>query len=133
MTDREKKLTNRVMPARARRTALDYADVVRSRLRTMVPMPSLSRLAASLRLSERSLQRRLTAAGTSFSELLREVRLELSRRLMRRERMPLEEIAWRLGFEDPIAFSHAFKEWTGQAPRDYRRALVGQTAGIGLV
>lgn len=102
--------------------SLDYTDVVRSRLRAMVPMPSLGRLAATLRLSERSLQRRLTAAGTSFSELLRETRLEQARRILRRERVPLDEIAWRLGFEDPIAFSHAFKEWTGQAPREYRRA-----------
>ncbi|MBK6659244.1 MAG: AraC family transcriptional regulator [Proteobacteria bacterium] len=103
--------------------SLDYADVVRSRLRAMVPMPSLSVLAANLRLTERTLQRRLASASTSYSELLREVRLEQARRLMRRERVHIDEIAYRLGFEDAIAFSHAFKEWTGQAPRDYRRAL----------
>ncbi|HMM74127.1 MAG TPA: AraC family transcriptional regulator [Gammaproteobacteria bacterium] len=103
--------------------ALDYTDVVRSRLRSMVPMPSLAALAAALCVTERTLQRRLTAARTSFSELLREVRFEQARRLMRRGHVQIDEIAWQLGFEDPIAFSHAFKGWTGQSPRDYRRAL----------
>jgi AraC-like DNA-binding protein len=103
--------------------SLDYTDTVRSRLRSMVPIPSLPTLAAALGLSERTLQRRLTAARTSFSELLREARLEQARRLMRREHVRIDEIAWQLGFEDPIAFSHAFKGWTGQSPRDYRRAL----------
>lgn len=103
--------------------SLDYTEVVRSRLRSMVPMPSLPALAAALCLTERTLQRRLAAALTSFSELLREVRLEQARRLMRRERIQIDEIAWQLGFGDPIAFSHAFKGWTGQSPRDYRRAL----------
>lgn len=107
---------------------LNYTDIVRSRLRTTTPIPSLRELAATLRLTERSLQRRLANEHTRFTALLREARLDQARRLLCRRGVHIDEIAYRLGFEDPIAFSHAFKEWTGLAPRDFRSLAQNQSA-----
>ena len=101
---------------------LSYADVVRSRLRASTPIPPLEDIVSSLGLTKRTLQRRLAAEGTRFSDLLADVRRERALELMRLEYMRYDEIASRLGFADASAFSRAFKTWTGHSPRDYRSA-----------
>ena len=100
---------------------LRYADVVTNRLRAASPIPSLSDLATALYLTERTLQRRLTAEGTRFSTLLRQVRIERAQELLQRGYVMLDEIADRLGFQDAVAFSRAFKDWTGMSPRAFRK------------
>jgi AraC-like DNA-binding protein len=101
---------------------LELASVVRSRLRSATPVPALPELAASLHLTPRTLQRRLAAEGSTFAVLLRDVRLERSRELLLRGNLGMDEIAWRLGFGDAVAFSRAFKDWTGSAPAHFRAA-----------
>lgn len=98
----------------------DYTDIVKSRLRSATPIPSLPELADALRMTERTLQRRLEAENTSFSTLLKEVRLERAVELLRHQDVRLDEIADTLGFKDAVAFSHAFKNWTGLSPSRYR-------------
>ncbi|MGE3774312.1 MAG: AraC family transcriptional regulator [Gammaproteobacteria bacterium] len=100
---------------------LSYADVVRGRLRTATPIPSLMELVTELHLTKRTLQRRLDDEGTNFSVLLNEIRRERAADLMSRGDLGQSEIAWRLGFEDASAFSRAFKAWTGSAPRAAKR------------
>ena len=101
---------------------LSYADIVISRLRAATPIPSLSDLATALHLTERTLQRRLAAEGTRFSVLLKQVRIERAQELLRRDYIMFDDIADRLGFQDAITFSRAFKEWTGISPREFRRS-----------
>lgn len=84
-------------------------------------MISLRTVAGQLNLSERSLQRRLASQGTSFADLVDEVRRELARRYMADERLALGEVAYLLGFSDPSAFHRAFKRWTGTTPAAARR------------
>ena len=105
------------------REPLSYADVVRGRLRAATPIPALEAVVASLHLTRRTLQRRLDDEGTSFSTLLAEVRLERAQELMRRSGLGLEQIARELGFSDASALSRAFKAWTGQPPRGFKRTL----------
>lgn len=100
---------------------LSYADVVRARLRAATPIPSLGDVVRELYLTSRTLQRRLKEEGTDFSRLLTEVRLERARELIAHGTMANEEIARCLGFEDASAFSRAFKTWSGQSPRAFRR------------
>ncbi|MEQ8659201.1 MAG: helix-turn-helix domain-containing protein, partial [Gammaproteobacteria bacterium] len=100
-----------------------FTDIVRGRLRAATPIPALATLAAALHLTTRTLQRRLLAEGTSYSSVLREVRIERAEALLRQPSVRIEAIAWRLGFQGPDAFSRAFRRWCGAPPSAYRRRL----------
>jgi len=79
--------------------------------------PALEPIAAKLRMSTRTLRRRLGDDGTSLSALLDELRRELALRYLEEQTMTLDAIAFELGFADARAFRRAFKRWTGRAPR----------------
>jgi AraC-like DNA-binding protein len=79
--------------------------------------PSVEQIAPRLRMSPRTLHRRLEEEGTSFRQILDEVRRELASRHLAERRMAIGEIAFLLGFSEPSAFHRAFKRWTGHAPR----------------
>jgi AraC-like DNA-binding protein len=102
----------------------DVAEQVRAALRRMLAgdEPSMEAVAQSLGTSERSLQRRLSEAGTSFVALLGEVRWELARERLAQTDMDVAELSFLLGFSDPSAFHRAFKRWEGMTPLEYRRA-----------
>ena len=71
--------------------------------------------------SARTLQRRLTDQDTSFSRLLQAIRFRTAHQLLEDPKMPLKEIASRLGYTDVANFIRAFKRWTGVGPSQYRR------------
>jgi AraC-like DNA-binding protein len=68
----------------------------------------------------RALRRKLEAEGTSYRELLAEVRMRLAIEYLRKTSMTSEEIASRLGYSDAANFRHAFIRWTGKSPSDFR-------------
>lgn len=82
---------------------------------------TIEAVATALATSERTLRRRLEDAGTSFRELLDEVRCEWAKRELVERRRSRDEIAERLGFSDPSAFHRAFRRWTGKTPMHYVR------------
>jgi len=86
--------------------------------------PSAERIAQSLHLSLRSLQRHLADEGCSYESLLSETRQNLALQHMRDPHCSISEIAYLLGFADSSSFSRAFKRWTGQAPSQYRDSLL---------
>ena len=107
-----------------------YADAVRRRLLGADPMPDIAGRARQMLLSPRTLQRRLAQEDCRYSELLRETRKVRASEMLRDSGQPLEKIAAVLGYRDAVAFSHAFKDWTGSSPRSWRRAaLDSATAG----
>jgi AraC-like DNA-binding protein len=74
-------------------------------------------------MSVRTLRRRLREEGSSYRELLDEIRFGLARDYLTDTRLPLEEISELLGYSEPGNFSHAFRRWSGQSPRLYRQEL----------
>jgi AraC-like DNA-binding protein len=84
--------------------------------------PTLARLAARLRVSERTLQRRLGGAGTSMQALLDEVRCQVSVRQLTESTRTIAEISYAVGFAEVRAFHRAFKRWTGSTPAAYRQS-----------
>jgi AraC-like DNA-binding protein len=58
--------------------------------------------------------------NTSYSQLLDDVRKTMAIRYIASTSLTTEIIAEKLGYSDAANFSHAFKRWTGQAPRQYR-------------
>ena len=93
------------------------------RLLMQVPgrFDDLETLASRLDTTARTLRRRLQQEGTSYQEILAEVRCRLAKEYLRTTRMTTEDIAEMLGFSESANFRHAFKRWTGKAPSDFRR------------
>jgi AraC-like DNA-binding protein len=79
-------------------------------------------MARGLRMSPRTLQRRLRAEGTSCAVLLDDVRRELGLRYVEDRSLSLSEVAFLLGFADQTTFHRAFVRWTGRAPGAFRKA-----------
>jgi AraC-like DNA-binding protein len=82
--------------------------------------PKLERVAAEIGMTQRTLQRRLAMAGTSYSELVNEARFQLAAELLRDRRVPIASIARVVGFANHSGFSRAFHRRTGITPRQYR-------------
>jgi AraC-like DNA-binding protein len=78
-------------------------------------------VAQRIGLSERTFARRLAAEGLSFGEILDQLRRDLAVRYLA-ESLQASQIAWLLGFQQPSAFSHACRRWTGKSPSEFRRS-----------
>ena len=100
-----------------------FVDSVRTRLRRSDVVPGLPTLASQMFMTPRTLQRRLSAEGASFSDLLKDVRLQRATQLLEETSRGMSSIATELGFSDAVAFSHAYKSWTGKAPQSRRRRM----------
>jgi AraC-like DNA-binding protein len=81
----------------------------------------LADLADNLQMSPRSLQRRLAEQGISFQALLGQTRQQLAEAYLRDASVELAEVALLLGYSEQSAFTRAFRQWTGQAPLQWRR------------
>lgn len=77
-------------------------------------------VATRLSLSKRTLQRRLRDEGTSFDEIIDELRRHLSERYLAEQGFSVQETAFLLGFSDVSAFHRAFSRWTGRSPARFR-------------
>jgi AraC-like DNA-binding protein len=82
--------------------------------------PSLEHVADQLRLTPRTLQRKLQELGTSHNELFEQMRRQLAMRYLREREMAICEVAYLLGFSESSSFHRAFKRWTGLTPKEFR-------------
>jgi AraC-like DNA-binding protein len=82
--------------------------------------PVLQDAARELRLSARTLQRRLTEEGLNFQRVLQDARRELARHYLLRSSVGLNETAYLLGYEDSNSFFRAFHVWEGKSPGEWR-------------
>jgi len=78
-------------------------------------------IAADLGVSERKLTRQLAALGTSFNDVLDQIRTQLALKYVGETDLRLAQIAFLLGYANQPAFNLAFRRWTGQAPTDLRQ------------
>ncbi|MET3449629.1 AraC family transcriptional regulator ligand-binding domain-containing protein [Ralstonia sp. 1138] len=84
--------------------------------------PTLKELAGLLGISSRTLDRYLKKENSSFRNLAVEVRDERARKLLADGRLPISQIAYRLGFTDVANFSRAFRRANGVSPSSFRGA-----------
>lgn len=82
--------------------------------------PGIGDVARELRLSSRTLQRRLTEDGATFQRLVQDARRELARHYLLHSSLELNETAYLLGYEDAHSFFRAFHEWEGSPPGEWR-------------
>lgn len=96
------------------------ARVRRLLLEKQTGFPSLQVTARHFHVTPRTLHRRLQEEGTSFRDLLEEVRQTLAVEHLRAGRFTIEEIAYTLGYSDTANFRRAFKRWESVSPAAYR-------------
>ena len=103
----------------------DLVGSLRLVLRAYLPdgSPDIGLAAGLTGSSIRTLQRRLAEEGTSYSQLLEELRHDLALYLLRNPDLQASEISRELGYRDPAIFTRAFRRWTGQTPSQYRQTL----------
>jgi AraC-like DNA-binding protein len=82
------------------------------------------RIAETLGISGRHLNRKLGAESVSFKTLRQAILFEMAREALHR-RQPTSAISAQLGFSDENAFSRAFARWSGQTPAQYARGETG--------
>ena len=84
--------------------------------------PRLEDVAVELRVSTRTLQRRLLAERITFQNVVEEARRELAQHYLLQSSLELNETAYLLGYEDPNSFFRAFHRWEGTSPGEWRSA-----------
>ncbi|WP_198174217.1 AraC-like transcriptional regulator QhpR [Mesorhizobium xinjiangense] len=101
----------------------DLATRLRLAILSLIGEGAISqrRVAALCGMSERTLRRRLYAEGIQFRREVECVRMDYARHTVASTRLPISEIAERLGYRQPGDFSRAFRRAEGRAPRSLRR------------
>ncbi len=103
--------------------AEDLPGRVRQLIEAQGGLLPLEAAAAALNLSASTLKRRLTEAGTCYSDILAGTLRDRAMLQLADARVSLDAIATALGYSDLANFSHAFKRWTGHSPGEFRRTL----------
>jgi AraC-like DNA-binding protein len=105
-------------------SAASAADRVRAALLEALPAgdPSIHGVTNRLATSSRTLQRQLSAEGTTFQAILAGTREDLARHYLTNQDLRSADIAYLLGYDDTNSFYRAFKTWTGTTPDSFRSA-----------
>ena len=62
-----------------------------------------------------------TKLDVSFHQYVTQLKIEEAKLLLRHSKTSIQDIAWRLGYEDTVYFSKLFKRVTGVTPTKYRK------------
>ncbi len=87
---------------------------------------SIERVASSLNINKRTLQRQLNTYDTSYKNLLEEVRFNIARRYLMESSGSLTALADMLCYSELSAFSNAFRAHAGVSPRAWKKQQTGQ-------
>jgi len=106
---------------------LDENDIVQRVKATIIELlpdgkVTDEKVADTIFMSERTLQRKLQDVDTTFKKIMKDVRKELALKYIQDRQLTLTELSFQLGFSEISAFSRAFKGWTGLSPREYRKS-----------
>lgn len=82
--------------------------------------PLMRDVARALGTSERTLRRLLAREGADFAGLVEAMRAKRATQLLKVGQHTVQQVAHELGFDDPLAFSKAYRRWTGVAPSAVR-------------
>jgi AraC-like DNA-binding protein len=108
----------------AQHARTDVNGLVKGVLRRSLGMGemSIAAVAEEIGMHKRTLQRRLQETGTTFADLLDEVRADVAKHYLATGQLPLTKIALLLGFSEQSAFNHAFRRWFQRSPTEWTGA-----------
>jgi AraC-like DNA-binding protein len=97
--------------------------IVENELERLLPHGKMQKriVAKTLGLSARTLSRRLADEGTTYEEVVDQLRRSLALRYLTEPTLSLSQISWLLGYEGSTSFNHAFRRWTGRSPSAMRQ------------
>ena len=110
--------------ARQRSTAVGtLRSAVENEAQKLLPHGKAKRqiVAKTLGLSERTLTRKLAYEGTTYEQVVDQLRQSLALQYIKERSLSLSQIAWLLGYEGSTSFNHAFRRWTGRSPSAARK------------
>lgn len=109
----------------------DTGRALQQVITTMLPdgYPDIHRLAEAVRMSVRTLQRRLQLEGTTFARAVERARFDEARRLLGDPSRKVIDVALDLGYSDHAHFTRAFARWAGRPPQEFRRHLTASQSG----
>jgi len=83
--------------------------------------PSADEMASMLKMSQRSMAKKLSDSGASYQKILNDARRQKAIDYIQRGDIPVAKIAEKLGFSDSSNFRKAFRSWSGATPSAFRR------------
>jgi AraC-like DNA-binding protein len=83
--------------------------------------PDVQSVAEMVRVSARTLQRRLSDDGLTFADVVARARFDVAQRMLDDPARKVVDVALDLGYSDHAHFTRAFVRWTGLSPRNFRR------------
>ncbi|WP_233475479.1 helix-turn-helix transcriptional regulator [Bradyrhizobium brasilense] len=82
---------------------------------------TIMQAAEMMGVSTRSLQRRLSLAGLTYSGLLEQARFNNAAKLLGSTEIKIIDVAFSSGYADPAHFTRAFRRISGCTPREFRQ------------
>lgn len=82
--------------------------------------PPITEVAKQLRMSTRTLKRKLAEHDTTFSAIRDDQRRQRALLLLDNRALSIGEISTKLGYSELPNFTRAFRKWTGMTPNAYR-------------
>ena len=103
----------------------DFVQMVFRALRTLLleGRNSGDETAQMLSMHRRTLNRRLKDHGTTFQQVLDEVRFSIARQHLAASDISLDDVAATLGYGSVSPFMRTFRRWSGTTPGRWRRAF----------
>jgi AraC-like DNA-binding protein len=93
-------------------------------------VPDQKRIAESLGMSARTLQRRLRDKKVVFADLVDEVRYEIAQDYVSHSEFSITDVSMMLGYNELSSFSRAFKRWSGVSPHQLRESAKKSAPGV---
>jgi AraC-like DNA-binding protein len=113
----EEALSRRETPSSKLRSSVENAIAV------LLPhsKPKMFEIARKLGIPRRTLARRLSSEGLTYSGVLSDLRHELATHYLGEQDLSISRVSWLLGYHEISAFTHAFKRKSGRSPNQFRR------------
>mgnify|MGYP001026937951 CR=1 FL=1 len=105
-----------------------FLEIVHANVQELLPsgVVTSDRVARSLSMSKRTLERRLAEQGSSFTKIVRDCRTQVADHYLCQTHLSLTEIGFLLGYRDINSFYRAFKSWHGRTAQEMREQTLSK-------